>query len=496
MTAPDSFRTARWLRSLNLVLQAVLFLTLFGGLNYLARNYAWRFDLTQHRRHSLSAETKSYLRNLSLPVRIVATFTEDAENPEVAQAWRDLSGLLREYVYATEGRAARITVSYLDVYQQRREAEQFGVEQPNVILLTCGDKRRVVTLDELYRVEAMEKKAFLGEQTMTAAILDVSNPARKKIYFLAGHGTLRPDDVDPARGLSALNDQLKLRNFDVELLDLGTARRIPEDAALVVVAAPQVRYDASEQELLRQYLATRAGRVILMLAPSVVHGLDDLLYDWGVLVDDVAIYDTNPESFSDNGDFILRNFAPHPITQTLLDYRMTLRTGLCRSVRPDPGRATGNGLVVTTLAATYPTAWGEVAYNLRQQPVFDPGIDLRGLPNMAPANRLGVIVASERVQVRDNLPFSVRTGRLVAIGTDSLVVNQRLATEGNLTFFLNAVNWAVARDTQLNVPARPIERFQLTLNQRELTRLRYSLMVVLPAAAALLGLLVYWSRRN
>lgn len=496
MHAPDSFRTARWLRTLNLVLQAVLFLTLFGGLNYLARNYAWRFDLTQHRRHSLSPETLSYLRSLQLPVRIVATFTEDAENPEVAQAWRDLNGLLREYVYATEGRTARITVSYLDVYQQRREAEQLGIEQPNVILLTCGDKRRVVTLDELYRVEAMEKKAFLGEQTMTAAILDVSNPARKKIYFLAGHGVLRPDDVDPARGLSALNDQLKLRNFDIELLDLGMARRVPDDAALVVIAAPQVRYDASEQELLRQYLATRAGRVIVMLAPGVAHGLDDLLYDWGVLVDDVVIYDTNPESFSDNGDFILRNFSPHPITQTLLDYRMTLRVGLCRSVRPDPGRASGGGLQVTTLAATYPTAWGEASYRQRIQPAYDAGIDLKGLPNMEPRNRLGVIVASERVQVRDNLPFSVRTGRLVVIGTDNLVVNQRLATEGNLTFFLNAVNWAVARDTQLNVPARPIERFQLSLNQRELTRLRYSLMVALPAAAALLGLLVYWSRRN
>ncbi len=42
----DSFRAARWVRTLNLVLQAVLFLTLFAGLNYLARNHAWRFDLT------------------------------------------------------------------------------------------------------------------------------------------------------------------------------------------------------------------------------------------------------------------------------------------------------------------------------------------------------------------------------------------------------------------------------------------------------------------
>ena len=58
------------------------------------------------------------------------------------------------------------------------------------------------------------------------------------------------------------------------------------------------------------------------------------------------------------------------------------------------------------------------------------------------------------------------------------------------------MNWAVTRDTQLNIPARPIERFQLSLNQRELTQLRYSLMIGLPAVAALLGLFVYWTRRN
>jgi hypothetical protein len=63
MFAFESFRAARWLRTFNLVLQAVLFLTLFGGLNYLARNHAWRFDLTKQRKFSLSAETLSYIKN-------------------------------------------------------------------------------------------------------------------------------------------------------------------------------------------------------------------------------------------------------------------------------------------------------------------------------------------------------------------------------------------------------------------------------------------------
>jgi hypothetical protein len=101
---------------------------------------------------------------------------------------------------------------------------------------------------------------------------------------------------------------------------------------------------------------------------------------------------------------------------------------------------------------------------------------------MDPANRLGVIVASERLAVRDNLPFSVRGGRLVVFGTGDLIANARVVNAGNLAMFLNAVNWTVDRDTQLNIPPRPIERFQLSLSAADFTRLRYTLLSASPAA--------------
>ena len=124
MPVLDSFRAARWTRTLNLILQAILFLTLFGGLNYLARHNAYRYDLTSQRRYSLSAETLSYLQDLPSPVRIVVTLTEDRDNDEIAQVYRDMRGLLREYSYATEGdENRRIVIDYLDVYQRRREAD-------------------------------------------------------------------------------------------------------------------------------------------------------------------------------------------------------------------------------------------------------------------------------------------------------------------------------------------------------------------------------------
>lgn len=495
----DSFRTARWVRTLNLLLQAALFLALFGGLNYLARDYAWRFDLTAGNRYSLSPETLAYLRNLQRPVRIVVTFTADASDPTVAQAYRDISGLLREYTFATENNPnGRITTQFLDVYSQRLEADRLGLDEPDAVFLFCGDQRQRLLISDLYDAkDRHEYRDFRGEQAVTAAILSVSNPRPKKIYFLAGNGEMRPDDVDPRQGLSTLADELRLRNYAIGRLQLSTARQIPDDAALLIAAAPRGPYAPFEQELLRQYLGQRAGRFILMLAPGVRSGLDDLFYDWGVLVDDDIVYDTDPNDYTDNNDLLIRAFTPHPITQSLINYQLPLQLGLCRSVRPDPGRSLASGLQVTTLAATATTAWGKVGYRPQQgPPVFTPGVDLKGLPDLPPDDRLGIAVLSERVQTRDNLPFSVRSGRLLVIGTGDMVANSRIALPGNQSFFLNAVNWIIDRDVQLNIPPRPIERYQLSLSQRELMRLRYTLLLALPACTALLGLVVYWSRRN
>ena len=62
--------------------------------------------------------------------------------------------------------------------------------------------------------------------------------------------------------------------------------------------------------------------------------------------------------------------------------------------------------------------------------------------------------------------------------------------------FLNAVNWTVDRDYQLNIPPRPIEQFQLSLNAGDFMKLRYALLLGLPGSTLLLGLLVYWTRRR
>lgn len=499
MSSAESFRSARWVRTFNLVLQALLMLTLFGGLNYLARHHAWRYDLIANRRYALSPETQSYLHQLTRPVHIVITFDENSDDEEMARSAHDVRSLLREYVYTAEANdTGRISVEYLDVYQRRREAEQLGVEAAGDILVICGEKHRVLHFSDLYQIKDKRRSAFHGEQAFTAAILDVASGDRKKIYFLSGHGEQRPDDVDQGHGLSLLGEELRRRNFEIEILDLGIAKKIPDDAALLIAAGPQGAFSPFEQELLRQFLATRAGRLILMVDPGRPFGLDSLLADWGLVADDDLVCDTGAQNMTDDGDLLLWAYSPHPITQTLINNNLPLRLGPARTVRADPGRAPEDSLTVTVLAATSPTAWGERSYRLRSLPEYNAGVDLKG--SAQTRGTLGVIAASERVSARSTsgevLPFSVRGGRLVVSGTSEFAVNTRIANAGNQNFILNAVNWATDRDIQLNIPARPIERYQLSLSEIELAKLRFGLLLLPPAAALLLALLVYWTRRR
>jgi ABC-type uncharacterized transport system involved in gliding motility auxiliary subunit len=496
MRFADSFRAARWVRLINLLLQAVLFLTLFAGLNYVALQHTWRFDLTRSHRQTLSAETRSYIADLKQPVRIVITLTDNDDNSEMVKAaYEDIRSLVREYVFAARHNdRAKIEVDFVDIYQNRKKAEELGIELPNVVVLISGEHRRTLTIGDFYVTKRagreLRREAFLGESALTAGILDVSSPDKKKIYFVQGHGELSPDDVG-ARGMSLLADELRQRNFGLAGIDLNQARQIPEDAALLFIAGPQGPFDRFEEELLRNYLQTRAGRVILMLEPMRNHGLKNLLFDWGVVDYDDVIYDPDPQSRDEAGSLrFWRYNTEHPIMQNLVNNRLSPVTAdMARVVTEDIGRSADDGLTVKTLIATSPEAWGEVSYRLRISPVFDAGTDLKS------RNGLGVVVVSERVKPA-NLPLSVRGGRLAVFGTADIVTNHRISNPANAPLMLGAINWCVDRDTQLSIPVRPIERYHLALSQADLGRLRLGLLFIVPGAVALLGIIVYWTRRN
>lgn len=485
------FRFARRFRMGNRALQILLGLSLILAINFLAARYFTRVDLTESGIYTLSPETKAYLSDLTEPVHIIITIPKDPESPELVQIHSHLDKLLREYeAFGRRGDQAMVRVEFVDIYRQRKRAEElantYGLTQENVILVAMGDRSSEIRQANLYEVNEGEIRGFQGEKAITSAILEVASSEMAKIYFLVGHGEMRLDDVDPLRGLSQMESFLRERNFSLATLDLALEAQVPADADLIVLPSPQASLRPEEVEKLRRYMSERNGRMIVLLDPGRRHGLDDLFYDWGVLVDDMVVVDRGPDFSSQGGDLIIRRFAEHPITKLLVDYQITALFGLPRPVRTDPAAVNNERLQVTQLIGSSDQSWGEVDFRTQSPIVFDAARDLPGPISIATVSTRSASSA---------LGITIPGGRLVVFGNSDFIANNRIRAFGNRTLFINSVNWALTRQNLLNIPTRPLESYQVVMSQSDLTRLVY-FYSALPASAALFGLLVFFIRRR
>ncbi len=487
----NEFGFIRRLLHANRTAQIVLGLSLIATLNFLSANYFKRFDLTKSGAFTLAAESKAYIRQLEEPVKIIVTIPEKTDLDAMNDIRSDLTRLLREYeFFSTRNGKAYISVEFVDIYRQRVRAQElaskYKLTQENVILVISGNKVQQISIGDLYEYPEEDARNFRGEQLFTSAILAVSSQQLQKIYFLVGHGEMRLDDVDKLRGLSQLESFLRERNFELATLDLAIEKNVPKDARLLIVASPQASLQPEEVEKLRRYMEDRNGRMIVLLDPGRRHGMDDLFFDWGVLVDDTIVVDTGADFRAQGGDLIIRRFAEHPITQLLIDYQITVLLGQPRKISVDPASINDNRLQVVPLIGTSDQSWSERDYRTQNPPAFDEQRDQRG--------PISIATVSTRSSGNE-LGITIPGGRLIIFGNSDFISNNRLQAFGNQTLFANSVNWILDHNDLLDIPTRRLESYQLVISESDLSKMLYYYAII-PAVISCLGFLVFIIRRH
>ncbi|MEM9025332.1 MAG: GldG family protein [Verrucomicrobiota bacterium] len=483
----NNFSWVRRIKGANTFLLAIMGVTLIIGLNFLASTHYVRRDLTENARYTLAPETRAFLASMENPVAIIVTITENADE----MIFNDLEGLLREYVYyASRGSRAMISVEYVDLFQQRSRAQElksdYGLDSENAILVVSEERQTLVNWTHLYaQNEDGEIYGFNGEQVFTSAVIEVSQNRSPVVYFLAGHGEMNIDEIDPSRGLSKLKQFLLERNYDVRGLDVTTVETFPEDADLVIVAGPQAPFRPIEVERLRNFLDDQ-GRLIVFLEPYIPHGLDDLFYDWGILADDRIIVDESQDRQIFGGDTLIRQFAgEHPVTAFLIDNQLSVLAGQPRPVRINPGRPEDDSLTITQIMGSSGQSWAERSYRVEDPPVYSAGIDIPG--------PVPIATVSERA-VGSDLGLSLEGGKLAVFGNSDMLANGRFSFYGNQIMANNLLNWSVGQSEMLSIPPRSVQEFQLALSQPELMKLLLWLMSV-PLGVALVGAAILLLRR-
>ena len=101
-------------------------------------------------------------------------------------------------------------------------ARQYGVDNYGSLVVESDGRRK--------------EFANPREDLLMEAILQVTRPARKVIYFLTGHGEQDLRDTDRHNGYSGVRAALQSEFYEVRPLSLLGEGGVPADANAVVIA--------------------------------------------------------------------------------------------------------------------------------------------------------------------------------------------------------------------------------------------------------------------
>jgi hypothetical protein len=478
--SPVSSRLRRWALRANLLAAILLAVVLFGMVNYLSMRH---YDRAHWRRNpftELSGKSLQLLESVVEDIRVVALLRPSHD------AYRSATALLQEYA----ARAPNLTVEVVDPDRDMAHTEQiaseFRLTGSECVVFEIGGRHQTVSAADLIEHgapaadDAPPRSTFRGEQLFSSAIYALTQSTRPVVYFIQGHGERSPLDFDRRSGYSRIAARLRDDNLDVALLNLGEAKSVPENCALMIVAGPAKEFAPFEIALLRDYL-DRKGRLLLLLDARTRTGLEPLLLEWGALLGDDIVVD---ESHTLSGrDLFVTAYPGHAITDPLQNLASVFF--LPRSMRPQALARGGDKPAVTPLATCSERGWAEFdPDDLATH--FDPQVDLPG--------PVPIAVAIERGPV-PGVHVQIRPTRLVVMGDSDFAANSGIMG-ANADLFMNSVNWLLDREELLSLSPKTFEEFRLVMDARQLRQLFWIVAIILPGIVAGLGFWIAWRRRH
>ncbi len=453
----------------NAVIYSIAFLLLLIAVNYLATVHNRTFDLTEQKVFSLSPQSISAVKDLKKPLKLYA-FVEGGHSV-VAEA------LYKEYQYASP----MVSYELVDPNKHPELAERFKVTTMNTTHLQYGGDAGDGT-----------NVADLNEGALTNGILKLTTSGAKTVCFTAGEGEGDLDEAQQPDGLNEFQKGLEGENYTVKKVNLVTEASVPADCTLLVVAGPTRPLVPHVIDAINGFL-DNGGRMLATLRPirpdkSVDEtALVKMLGDWGVKAGNNIVVDQVVRLFAGPAlglNPTVNTYGPHPIT---IGFTKQTVFPMVRTV--DPVDPPVPGLDAVGIAKTSDTSWAETDLNslfLKQTAEFNAGVDTKGPVNVAVAVTANL----------DQLKRGKGTARLVVFGGTDLADNQYIDNFFNRDFLMNSVDWLAGQTNAITIRPKTLRasRFNLTVQEFDLVFVLSVLLI--PELLLLIGLAVWWERRN
>lgn len=458
----------------NAAIATLAVIAILALINFVAARNAARVDLTETQLLTLAPQSEQVVRNFNVPVKVWVFYpNQNAQDVELLDNYRRKN--------------SRFSFEYVDPRARPDLTQKFGVTEAGQVYLEYGEKRKFVQMvsedDEQRRGER------LSEVKLTNALQQIKSDRIDKIYFLQGHGEL---SLQPGQeAISIAVQSLDEKNYKSEPLNLAERGSVPTDASLVVVARPKQALFEAEVNALRDYLR-RGGSVLLMIDPNTNPGIDSLLQEWGVKLDNRLVINASSRQVQGFGLIaaLVTQYGDHPITKAFGNRYSFYPYARAIQLVPTVG------VDATPLLLTNDQSWAES--NL-ENPELDPNTDLKG------PLTLGIALSRKLEYGQTSQPSpspnpssnkSKTESRLVVIGNSAFATDGLFGQQLNGDVFLNSVAWLSQREDQtLSIRPKQANNRRINITPQQFIVLGWTAAALVPLIGFIAGGVLWWKRR-
>ena len=434
-----------------------------------------KYDLTSSKLNSITAGTKSILKQVDKDITIYWMSSESAADPYV----ESLLQLVKE-----QNKRIKVVQKDLNIYPEFATNYTDETVIPNSLIVECGDRFRylnysgdIYTYDNAdYYTTYTYTTYFNGEGALVGAIKYVTGTVLPKVYYLTGHEELE----------LAANYAAAVKNQNIELVELSLLKEetVPQDADAVVICAPQRDISADELKKLQDY--TDAGGNLLVMTDyyfgkTITPNLETLMNGYGMASVPGLVMDGAGGYYYQYPYFLLPELTTHATTDPLITGKVQVLLFTAHGI--SIADEMPSNLTVTPLMNTSGKAYAKQKKD--SDTMSKENGDLTG-PFVLAAHS----VKNEGEESESNV---------VWVGAPSLAESDidELSLGGNMDLFLNILGYEAApEEMEMTVHAKPLtEPKYLLMSKGTKTTIGVIVMALIPTVFLVVGA-IFWYRRK
>lgn len=507
----------------NAILATISVILILGMINFLAFRYQVRIDFTETKLFTLSPQSQEIIVNLPQELKV---YIFDSQPNDFDQS------LLAEY----QRQGTNFSFEFVDPQVNLALTNEFKVQRVGEVYLRYGDKKQLI--------QTLSPNTRLSEAKLSNAIAQIQRDKQPVVYILQGHGEplLQQGEGNLSQAVASLEEQ----NYIVKPLNLATSPVIPPDADAIIIATPQRQLLEGEVKTLQRYL-DQGGNLLVMLNANTESGLEELLAEWGIELDQRLLVDA-----SGTGQLLglgpattlITEYGAHPITEDFVE-GISLYP-LARAISTTKKEQ----IEAVALLITNQQTWAEsnlqseeVEFNVEEDIAgpIDIGValtreklitDSKPEENKTPEENKPIIDSSETPspenkqtieseannQANQELendsslpkPPEIKTpetnqsnnsnsqnqkAKMIVIGNSNFATNGWFQQQLNGDVFLNSVSWLANDEAQvLSIRPKEAQNRRLNLTPLDAGIISWLAILIVPALGFLAAISTWWKR--